>query len=277
MFKTLLRQLARRAGYELVHHSEDVVLHELLDTYRELRLSPNNALRWDDRLPRAAAQAHVRHLIRLHTIDLVIDVGANEGQFGSMLRKLGYTGEIVSFEPANRARAQLTKVAEGDARWHIRPQAVGRIAGQAELQVYADNMFSSLHKINDAGAKRFGDLVAPGSVEMIDVVALDDIWAELTGGEPRRVFLKTDTQGHDLEVVMGTTLHMGEVFAALTEASVIPIYERSPRFPEILAFLGNTGLQLSGVFPISHEPQNLSLIEMDCAFTRAAASDHRRQ
>jgi hypothetical protein len=38
------------------------------------------------------------HFLRSRNIDLVIDVGANVGQYAESLRKAGYAGWIVSFE-----------------------------------------------------------------------------------------------------------------------------------------------------------------------------------
>ena len=37
--------------------------------------------------------------LRAFDIDLVIDIGANEGQFANVLRAGGYLGRIVFFEP----------------------------------------------------------------------------------------------------------------------------------------------------------------------------------
>lgn len=42
-------------------------------------------------------------------IDVVIDVGANIGQFGEFLRKHGFRGKIVSFEPTLSAFQALQK------------------------------------------------------------------------------------------------------------------------------------------------------------------------
>ena len=42
-------------------------------------------------------------------IDLVLDVGANQGQFASEIRRSGYTGNIVSFEPLSKAHSKLLK------------------------------------------------------------------------------------------------------------------------------------------------------------------------
>ncbi len=42
---------------------------------------------------------HIAELIKRNDINLVLDVGANIGQFGQDLRNAGYEGEIISFEP----------------------------------------------------------------------------------------------------------------------------------------------------------------------------------
>ena len=42
---------------------------------------------------------HVTNVLRKNKSDCILDVGANTGQYGESLRKLGYQGWIVSFEP----------------------------------------------------------------------------------------------------------------------------------------------------------------------------------
>ena len=54
-------------------------------------------------------------------VDCVLDVGANVGQFGDMLRTIGYMGTIVSFEPVD---ATFRTLAE-----HAAPMAGGEQCG----------------------------------------------------------------------------------------------------------------------------------------------------
>ncbi len=99
--KQFIRGLLRRGGFELLHASDDPVLAELRRLHETLRLN-SDPVPWDDSLPQPAMQAHLRNLLQLHRIDLVLDVGANRGQFARLVRQLGFLGRIVSFEQGKR-------------------------------------------------------------------------------------------------------------------------------------------------------------------------------
>lgn len=65
-----------------------------------------------------------RHrLYKAKGIDLVLDVGANIGQFHDEIRRDGYGGDIISFEPLSNAIAERRRRAE-DARWQLRQLAL---------------------------------------------------------------------------------------------------------------------------------------------------------
>jgi hypothetical protein len=51
------------------------------------------------------------------SIDTVIDVGANEGQFVHEIRENGYSGNIVSFEPIKEIYSTLANNVAKDRRW----------------------------------------------------------------------------------------------------------------------------------------------------------------
>jgi hypothetical protein len=60
--------------------------------------------------------------LRQFKIDLVLDVGANMGQFASEIRHCGYAGRIVSFEPLSQAHGQLLQSSAGDSLWEAYPR-----------------------------------------------------------------------------------------------------------------------------------------------------------
>lgn len=66
----------------------------------------------------------------------VLDVGANVGQFGAGLRRAGFSGTIVSFEPLSAAHARLSEIAAGDPAWHVAPRmALGERASSFDVGV----------------------------------------------------------------------------------------------------------------------------------------------
>src|SRR5580704_2367040 len=73
-----------------------------------------------------------RLLFSQFEIDLVLDIGANCGQFAQQCRANGYRGEIISFEPASSAHASLVLAAAADPLWTVADRvALGATNGEA--------------------------------------------------------------------------------------------------------------------------------------------------
>jgi hypothetical protein len=76
-------------------------------------------------------------------IDVVLDVGANAGQFGQKLRGFGYRGDIVSYEPVSSAFKYLEGIAKSDDKWTVHDFAIGAESGQLKINISANSKFSS--------------------------------------------------------------------------------------------------------------------------------------
>ena len=60
---------------------------------------------------RARKNPNTMDFIENRGINLVLDVGANTGQFGHVARNRGYAGRIISFEPVKEAFTALENAA----------------------------------------------------------------------------------------------------------------------------------------------------------------------
>src|SRR5258705_7865509 len=119
-WRNVLKKLLRKAGLEV------------------LRFDPKNVILDYDDLPIAGRMKLFRH----YGINLVFDVGANIGQYGSELRSHGYAGRIISFEPLTSALGQLRDSAKDDSAWQIVPLALGDRNTRARINI-AGNSESS--------------------------------------------------------------------------------------------------------------------------------------
>lgn len=268
--KALLRQILARFGYSLKHLDRDPVISNLDNVREQLRLNPTrNDLRLHA-LAQLALFAHLRELFILHQPDLLVDVGANRGQFARSARELGYAGVIVSLEPqAALARELRTRAARTDPAWHIIHGGAGDSEAELVLQTYVDDTFSSLHHANQTAHQRFGGLLAPGKSETVIVRPLDAWLAASPYAAASRVVLKTDTQGHDLAVLRGAPQTLAKAVTVLAEASLVPLYDSSATIEDLSGHLAAFGLRLGGAYAVSHDDRDLAALELDCLFTRA--------
>lgn len=220
-------------------------------------------------------------LIARYDIDVVVDVGANFGQFRDTLRnEVGFEGPIVSFEPVTKFRTKLEARRHSDPSWYVEPYALGSARGKAVIHVMASPGLSSI-KEPVFGAMR-SLLPAPDKVrvdedESIEVRPLDEIAASHPALRcARRALLKIDTQGFDVEVIRGAREFLKQTAAIQIELSVLPIYADTPSYQDVIAELHALGLDLSGMFPVTLDAQ-LRVIEFDGVFVRRAAPVHGDQ
>jgi FkbM family methyltransferase len=210
--------------------------------------------------------AQLRSIIEELEIDLVIDVGANEGQFARSLRFF-YDGEICSFEPVSSVFARLEAFASSDRNWHVYNYALGSQESTQTINVHNYSVFSSFLKTNDYSVKHFGDQVIDKGSEIVSVRRFDNVLDEIApDNENRRMFIKIDTQGYDKEVFKGIGNKMKCVNAFQSEVSLIPIYEGMPHWTESIAIYERNGFGVVGMFPVTRD--SLRIIEYDCLLKR---------
>lgn len=210
------------------------------------------------------------HLKRAQTT-LVIDVGANTGQYALQLRTLGYDGDIVSFEPVAATFAKLSMAAAPDPRWHVRQLALGGKDGSQRMHILPRSDFNSFHRPNDFALSNI-ERIAPEGVEEVVVRRLEGVLNELGKRfDTSSIFLKTDTQGHDIEVLRGGVGSLDAVTGLQAEVPVNALYEGVPPLNDTLAFYGEIGFQAVGFRPISWADGRL--LEMDALFEKAAPGE----
>jgi FkbM family methyltransferase len=157
-------------------------------------------------------------------VTAVVDVGAHEGGYGRFLRaEVGWTGRIVSFEPQGAAFERLAAAAAANPAWEVQRLGLGARAGRETLSLQAGSTLASLHAMNAAGEEIL-QRSPPSEREEVRVSTLRREWRRL-GVEDETVFLKTETQGFDLEVLRGAGPQLRKVVALQAEVAVLPLYE----------------------------------------------------
>lgn len=214
------------------------------------------------------------HLDRLFDrlgINVVLDVGAQAGDFGQWLRHNGYTGRIASFEPVSDSFDELRQRSAADRRWDAFMLALGSHDGIADINVAEMRVFSSFLDRTAYSMEEFGETSAVVQTERVPVRRLDGMVETAFGDvqEPR-VYLKIDTQGWDLEVLAGASGCLDRIPAFQSEVSMRPIYEGMPTLSESLACFEDLGYGISGLFPVNLD-SNLEVVEFDCVAVRRDA------
>lgn len=229
------------------------------------------------RLEQWPLATHLRTLFELYGVDVVLDVGANRGQYYQFLRdEVGFRGHVISFEPIPEHADHLHTQSTSDPLWHIHSCALGRSVGRLTLNVMKVDQFSSFRTPDPQQVPRFSAMNAVASTVEVDVRTLDQLWGEISMVHGvHRPYLKMDTQGFDLEVIAGASTIHRRICALQSEVSVKTLYADAPSYIDALTEFQSMGFEISGFFSVARDPAS-RVIEFDAVMVQASSLPQAR-
>lgn len=187
-------------------------------------------------------------LMRNYGIDLVLDVGANTGQYAQKIRTLGYCGKIVSFEPMSAAYQQLSITAASDPAWECRHYGLGDREKTEQIHISKNSVSSSILGMLERHTDN-----APNSTfiaeEQIQIHTLDAVFANEHWSSANNIWLKIDVQGYEHLVLAGAEKTLDNVTAIQIELSLQPLYDGQLTIVPMMEKLAALGFE-----PVAFEP-----------------------
>lgn len=201
--------------------------------------------------------SHLRRLFSDLRINVVLDVGANKGQYHDFLRRhVGYDGPVISFEPIPQNVEVLQQRASTETLWQVQGYALGPTTGKRAFNIMRRNTLSSfLDPDNRESNPRLSEHNSVAQVVEVQVKTLADVWPEIEAryGSQIRPYLKIDTQGPDLQVVEGARPVLSRIVALQTELLLRPLYKGAPSYTDALRSFEAFGFDVAGFFSVSHD------------------------
>ena len=216
--------------------------------------------------PTSSPLARRKALIEANNISLILDVGANTGQFVREMRDdTNFSGKIISFEPLSDAYKILEKNSKNDHNWHVRNYALGDVENSsADINISKNSYSSSIlgmlprHYLCAENSEYVGS-------ELINITTLDSIFQEIDSGSDN-IYLKIDTQGFESQVLEGANNSLSRIDIIQVEMSIVPLYNNQLLFRDMLDLLFEKGFTLVSIEPGFTDNDTGQLLQFDGIF-----------
>ncbi len=213
------------------------------------------------------AKEPLAKMLEHQKITLVLDVGANIGQYARNLFRSGYKGRLVSFEPIPYAYQKLKEAAKDNPLWKVAENcAIGEKDGETTINISKNSVSSSL--LPQTGVQ---EKVEPGAAYTRDMKVkmhkLDTVAAKYIRNDDR-IFLKLDVQGYEDYVLKGANETLPKAAGIQLETSLVPLYRGEVVFEEMLKKIESKGFKLYDLVPGFRNNTTGRLLQVDCIFFR---------
>jgi FkbM family methyltransferase len=211
--------------------------------------------------------ARLAHQMTMHGIDLALDVGANDGGYGRLLRSLHYAGDILSFEPLSSAHTALQRATEKDPHWFVASRmALGETDGEIQINIAGNSASSSILPMADLhrAAAPVSAYVGSEEVPLHRLDTIDHPAIARAGA----MLLKIDTQGYEMPVLRGAIALLPKVKGIQLELSTAVLYEGQTTYMDVIQWLQSHGYALWNLLPGFTDPESGRMLQFDGIFFR---------
>ena len=202
-----------------------------------------------------------KEILEKYSTRLVIDVGANRGQWVKRLRKVNYRGKVISFEPSHAFQDLMSNASE-DSLWEVRNIALGNFDGKRDLHISSNSQLSSSLLPPDQITNHRPD-ISFGISELVSVSTLDRQLKQ----NKEAFYLKIDTQGSEMDVLRGGENVLNQCIAIEFESAIQPMYAGETLHYGIASWLLSKGF-VAKQLVVTDWDINLNTIALDSIFVR---------
>lgn len=197
----------------------------------------------------------------LPAVDVVFDIGVADGT-PWLYRQLP-AAELHLFDPLDPTPA-LERLLRGRS-YTFHKCALGAAPGELALQhnIEQPSRSSLLSRTPLTATDQAYEEV------VVAVRTLDDVVSGLPHLQGRRIGLKVDTEGYELEVLRGAVRTLAQCAFVVCEASIARRFENSYRFEELVGFMAEHGFTVHSLLTAERDGNGIIRF-VDIAFTRRA-------
>lgn len=211
----------------------------------------------------AAGVEHERVLRQLDC-QMIVDIGANRGQFALVARLCFPEMRVISFEPLPGPASIFRRVFSGDDQVLLHEAAIGPRPEQRTMHVSERDDSSSLLPISSVQTAMF-----PGTGEIttteVRVGPLEEFVTADDLSSP--AILKLDVQGFEYEALIGCESMLPHFDWVYCECSFVELYSGQKLAADVIDLLACKGFSLKGIYNPAYDCRGQA-VQADFLFSR---------
>jgi FkbM family methyltransferase len=211
----------------------------------------------------------IKKILDQRNTTVVLDVGANEGQYAEQLIDLGFKGKIFSFEPIRSVFDKLNAKAKQISQWEAINLGIGEKETELMINVTENLVSSSLYNVATSSleAEPKTKITHQEKITLTTV----DAFLSAKNFQNEKIWLKLDIQGFELEALKGAVKSLKNIDVLQIELSFAPVYEGAPLYQDIISVMNEHKFELFTIIPVFINYSTGRMLQADGIFVRDSA------